>query len=283
MGIQAAVEGYIKHLEDKRRSPYTIRNYKGYLNNFLDATGGRSKAVADINLKLVDAWRSALAGGFAARTVNYHLTALRNMLKHLNSRGISAMPADRIELANAPARQVRFLTHKQVEKVLEAYGDKSLRNRTILEILYGSGLRVSELAGLNRSDTAGFGSFTVRGKGSKDRVVFLTTSAVGWLRKYLDSRSDNADALLINKMGQRLSVVSIGQIVRAAAEKAGLEDVTPHTLRHSFATNLLHNGADLRSIQSLLGHANISTTQIYTHTTNPQLQNVHKQFHPSNI
>jgi site-specific recombinase XerD len=228
-------------------------------------------------------------------TQNYHLIALRGFLKFCAKRDIKALPPEKIELAKAKPKQVTFLNEEELERLfnIPKLDTKSgLRDRAILELLYSSGLRVSELTGLNRDHiNLKRREFMVRGKGQKDRPIFISESAVWWLQKYLDKRDDNAPALFIQYSGKssstdnsgsyrRLTPRSVQRMVSKSALLAGItKHVSPHTLRHSFATDILMNGGDLRSVQALLGHSNISTTQIYTHVTDPHLKAVHDKFH----
>ena len=226
-------------------------------------------------------------------TQAYHLIALRNFLKYLAKRDVKTLTADKIELGKAGDRQIDFLENEEVERLLgSANGNsiKALRDRAILEILFSTGLRVSELCSLNRNSVnIKRGEFSVRGKGDKIRVVFLSESAQKAVANYLDKRKDVDEALFTRATSDkkqatskdlRLTPRSIQRMVKHYAAKAGIvKNIHPHTLRHSFATDLLRNGADLRSVQELLGHANVTTTQIYTHITNTGLKEVHKAFH----
>ena len=300
-----AVVDYLEYLEiEKNRSQATIANYDSYLRRLTDFAGGELE-VGQIDLEMIRQWRLWLnrLGGRDERllsktTQNYHLIALRNLLKYLAQRGVGSLNHSQIELASVKRRQVNFLNLEEVERLLaacETGGISGLRDRTILELLFSSGLRVSELVNLNRDQiNLKRREFMVRGKGQKDRLVFVSDEAAVWLEKYLDRRSDNSPPLFVNNSANRraaaqdghhlrLSARSIQRIVAKAALRAGItKKVSPHTLRHSFATNLLGNGADLRSIQAMLGHANIATTQIYTHTTDPHLKSVHQRFHSKN-
>ena len=300
-----AIVDYLEYLEiEKNRSQATIANYDAYLRRLADFAGDDLK-VGEIDLELVRQWRLWLnrLGGrndprLAKATQNYHLIALRNLLKYLAQRGVESLNHGQIELASVQRKQVTFLEMEEIERLLESCEIETLaglRDRAILELLFSSGLRVSELAGLNRDQVnLKRQEFMVRGKGQKDRLVFISDEAALWLERYLEKRTDNSPPLFANNSPRRraagldghhlrLTTRSIQRIVQKAALKAGLtKKVTPHTLRHSFATNLLGNGADLRSIQAMLGHANISTTQIYTHTTDPHLKSVHRRFHSKN-
>ena len=300
-----AVVDYLEYLEiEKNRSQATIANYDAYLRRLADFAGDDLK-VSEINLDLIRQWRLWLnrLGGrdnpqLAKATQNYHLIALRNLLKYLTQRGVESLNHGQIELASVKRKQVTFLDIEEIERLLATCELETLiglRDRAILELLFSSGLRVSELVGLNRDQVnVKRQEFMVRGKGQKDRLVFISDEASLWLKRYLEKRTDNSQPLFTNNSPHRktasqdghhlrLTARSIQRIVQKAALKAGLtKKVSPHTLRHSFATNLLSNGADLRSIQAMLGHANISTTQIYTHTTDPHLKSVHQRFHSKN-
>jgi site-specific recombinase XerD len=227
-------------------------------------------------------------------TQNYHLIALRSFLRFCAKRNWETLAPDKIELARTKRPQVTFLTPEEVDR-LTAQPDTSklngLRDRAILELLFSSGLRVSELVGLERDHiNLKRREFMVRGKGQKDRPIFISPEAAEWIQKYLDMRTDNTKPLFIRYSGSkkvdnsgnftRLTARSIQRMVSRYALLAGItKHVSPHTLRHSFATDLLMNGADLRSVQAMLGHSNIATTQIYTHVTDPHLKQVHEKFH----
>jgi site-specific recombinase XerD len=240
----------------------SVKEYRLYLNRLSDKTGQPLK-------------RS---------TQNYHIITLRAFLGFLALKGIKSLAPQKVVLAKSEERKVDFLEAEDIIKLIEAPNVKSLkglRDRLILELLFSTGLRVSELSKLNVGDiNFERGEIPVRGKGGKVRVVFLSDSAISALKSYIALYGDS-DALILNKIGgERLTVRSIERIVAKYAKIAGItKHVSPHTLRHSFATDLLINGADLRSVQSLLGHSNISTTQIYTHVTDQHLRDVHKAFH----
>jgi site-specific recombinase XerD len=227
-------------------------------------------------------------------TQNYHLIALRSFLRFCSKRGYNALPADKIELARTKRPQVTFLTPEELERLAAQPKTDTLnglRDRAIIELLFSSGLRVSELVGLDRGHiNLKRREFMVRGKGQKDRPIFISPEAADWISKYLEKRQDNTSPLFIRYSGNkkvdlsgnyhRLTARSIQRMVARYALLAGItKHVSPHTLRHSFATDLLMNGADLRSVQAMLGHSNISTTQIYTHVTDPHLKQVHERFH----
>ena len=224
-------------------------------------------------------------------TQNYHLIALRNLLKYSAKRDIKILSADKIELGKQSERQVIFLENNELERLLNAPEGTSsnvLRDRAILELLFSTGLRVSELCALNRdSINMKSGEFAVRGKGDKIRLVYISETAKTALKNYLEKRQDIDPALFARDVKNpaksdnlRLTSRSIERLVKHYSAKAGLsKKVTPHSIRHSFATDLLMNGADIRSVQALLGHSNITTTQIYTHITDKQLREVHQAFH----
>ncbi|OGC82006.1 MAG: hypothetical protein A2788_00210 [Candidatus Abawacabacteria bacterium RIFCSPHIGHO2_01_FULL_46_8] len=284
----------------RNRSRKTIENYRHYLLRFL--AWAKEKQAKDINLAVVQEYRLHLnrLGGreetLSKRTQYYHLVALRAFLKYLVTHDVETLAPEKIELAKLPDRVVSFLANQEVEDLLEQAGQNKksgLRDRAILELLYSTGLRVGELVKLNRDQISLVRTeFIVQGKGGKARPVFITPRAVGSLKIYLNSRKDNWRPLFINygrsskeqDVGsgehKRLSAVSVQNIVRRAALCAGImKKVTPHTLRHSFATNLLTKGADIRSVQEMLGHSSITTTQIYTHVTNQRLKEIHARFH----
>jgi site-specific recombinase XerD len=227
-------------------------------------------------------------------TQNYHLIALRSFLKYCAKRDIPALTADKIELARTRRKQVTFLNEEELARMFAQPDSSTLagvRDRAILELLFSSGLRVSELVGLNRdSINLKRREFMVRGKGQKDRPIFISSQAAHWIEQYLQKRDDTTKPLFVRYSGtkkvdtsgnfHRLTVRSVQRIVARYALLAGItKHVSPHTLRHSFATDLLMNGADLRSVQAMLGHSNIATTQIYTHVTDPHLRAVHEKFH----
>ena len=284
---------------EQNRSQKTIANYDHYLTRLEDYAG--DIAVKDINPEMIQKWRLWLnrlgtntADELGKSTQNYHLIALRSFLKFCAKRGIPAMSADKIELARTRRKQVTFLDKEDLKRLFEQPKISELsglRDRAILELLFSSGLRVSELVKLNRDHVnMTRREFMVRGKGQKDRPVFISESAATWVQKYLDMRRDSLPALFISYSGnsksntsgdyKRLTARSIQRLVERYAKLAGItKHVSPHTLRHSFATDLLMNGADLRSVQAMLGHSNVATTQIYTHVTDPHLKKIHDQFH----
>lgn len=300
MQFSNAKTDFLEYLEiEQNRSQNTIANYDHYLTRLLDYAGDIT--VADINPELIRKWRLWLnrlgtntSDELKSSTTNYHLIALRSFLKFCAKRDITALTTDKIELARTVRKQVTFLDEEELERIFsqpDATKEAGIRDRAILELLFSSGLRVSELVGLDREHiNLKRREFMVRGKGQKDRPVFISNEAADWLQRYLDVRKDNTKPLFIRYMGNkkvdlsgnyhRLTVRSVQRLVAHYALLAGItKHVSPHTFRHSFATDLLMNGADLRSVQAMLGHSNISTTQIYTHVTDPHLKSVHQKFH----
>jgi len=292
---------FLEHLEiEKGRSLKTVENYERYIATFLSYA--KKTDPQDITDSLVREYRlwlnrkisgNSKRGGsetLKRRTQNYYLIALRSFLKYLMKRGITSLPAERIELAKIPERSLDLITADELGRLLKApSGDdeKALRDRAVLELFFSTGLRVSELCSLSRDLDMTRDEFSVRGKGEKVRVVFLSDEAKKALKAYLAKRKDMEDALFVNvgrntneKDEKRLTPRSLQRIIKFYAIKSGIsKKVTPHVIRHSFATDLLQNGADLRSVQMLLGHANIATTQIYTHVTDKHLKDIHKKFH----
>lgn len=287
---------------EKGRSLNTRKNYERYLKRFLDYLKSDSpSAITDASVREFRLWLNRQATGNNAKTgetlkkktQNYYLIALRAFLKYLARQNVKSLAPERIELAKVGERHVDFMTADELQRLLAAPdgGDlKALRDRAILQMLFSTGLRVSELCSLTQDLDLSADEFSIRGKGDKVRVVFMSDEAKRALRDYISKRKDMDDALFVKvgketnrEKGESLPLTprSVERIVKHYATKAGImsKKVTPHVLRHSFATDLLSNGADLRSVQALLGHANISTTQVYTHVTDKHLRNIHKQFH----
>ncbi len=308
MTLELLIAEFLEYLEiQKGCSPLTIREYRHYLKRFHNWLTENCPAAKpeDINLELVRRYRLYLAH-LRARdglplervTQSYHIVALRAFLRYLLvQRDIVTLSPDKIELPKQGSRSIAFLNPEQIERLLNSpkiATNAGLRDRTILETLYSTGLRVSELVSLNRDQIdLERKEFGVKGKGNKIRVVFLSDTAAQWIERYLRSRQDNFKPLFIRHSGKvdarnngekmRLTARSIQNIVSKHAKRAGLPiEATPHTLRHSFATDLLIGGADIRSVQEMLGHESIRTTQVYTHVTNRHLKEVHKAFHSKN-
>src|SRR3989338_104644 len=314
---------FLEHLEiEKNRSLLTIRNYEFYLGRFIEWLGDKkpedvtAEKIRDYRLwlnRLIDVHGDPLK----KNTQNYHLIAIRSFLKYLSKRDITTLPAAKIELMKMPDREVIFLDANDLNRILEAPLQQKTReieedpkknnatkikyrDKALLEMLFSTGLRVSEMTNLKRdSVNLQKEEFTVLGKGRKSRVVFLSEQAKYWLKKYLTIRTDLNPYLFVSHdkrtgrgmqmtqkdkkmelMEEPLTPRSVQRIVQKYAKAAGItKPVTPHTLRHSYATDLLQNGADIRSVQAMLGHSSITTTQIYTHITDKELRNIYKKFH----
>ena len=305
MTLELLIAEFLEYLEiQKGCSPLTIREYRHYLKRFHNWLSENSSATRpdEINLELIRRYRLYLAhlrgrDGLPLKriTQSYHIVALRAFLRYLLvQRDIPTLSPDKIELPKQGSRSVSFLNPGQIERLLNSpkiSNNAGLRDRTILETLFSTGLRVSELVSLNRDQVdLERKEFGVKGKGNKVRVVFLSDTAAQWIERYLRARKDNFKPLFIRYSGKvdaqkngekmRLTARSIQRIVSKYAKRSGLPiEATPHTLRHSFATDLLISGADIRSVQEMLGHESIRTTQVYTHVTNRHLKEVHKAFH----
>ena len=308
MDIYELINDFLEHLEvEAGRSKKTVENYRLYLERFveiaLDVSGKNEIRPQDITKELLRKYRIKLNrygsenGNDDLKTITqaYHLIALRGFLKYLVRRDIKSLDPSLVDLPHVIRKQVTFLHYDEVEDMLEQIDtstESGLRDRAIIELLYSGGLRVSELVGLNRdSINLERREFMVRGKGSKDRPIFISQSAADRVRDYLDARTDSLPALFLNNSRnlqtadtsgnyRRMTTRSVERIVEKYARLAGItKHVSPHTLRHSFATDLLMNGADIRAVQSMLGHADISTTQIYTHVTDVHLKEIHDKFH----
>lgn len=305
--ISSLITDFLEYCEvQKGLSQKTIRNYDFYLRTFLNWLENRGKKAlkpSQINAKLIWDYRVYLSRrkGRDSResikpiTQGYFLIALRSFLRYLiTQKDITTLSPDQIELSKSRERSINFLEEEELEKLLQAPKSDNLlglRDRAILQVLFSTGLRVSELISLDRKqinfDT---GEIGVIGKGGKTRVVFLSKEAKNALWQYFNNRKDETEALFIRYRGKddaegskRLTARSIERLVQKYAKRAGIViNVHPHMLRHSFATDLLQHGADLRSVQELLGHSSVSTTQIYTHVTNPRLKEVHERYHSGN-
>ncbi len=314
MDLQQAKRQFLEYVEiEKGRSLKTVENYDRYLSTFIFFIERGKNARYD-DLEGFYATRDSLGKGFLAsnlsednirefrlwlnrkpnpnvkisvnlkrKTQNYYLIALRSFLKYLSKRGIKSVAADQIELAKVPERSLDLITENELNRLLSGPDSekdlgKRLRDKAILELFFSTGLRVSELCSLPRDLDLSKDEFSVRGKGEKVRVVFLTDAAKEALKTYLNKRDDVTSDRMFDLVPR-----SVERLVKYYAVKAGISrKVTPHVIRHSFATDLLANGADLRSVQALLGHSNITTTQIYTHVTDKHLREVHKAFHSRN-
>lgn len=303
--IDKLKQEFLEYIEIERgRSVKTVANYDRYLRRFFDQQNIQNpkditeKSIRDFRLWLnrqISHPHKQNSGTIKKRTQNYYLIALRSFLKFLAKRGLDALPPDKIELAKVEERSIDLITMKELDRLLSAPDTsnlKGLRDRAIMELLFSTGLRVSELCSLDKELDLTRDEFPIRGKGDKVRVVFLSTFAKSTLKAYLDKREDMDEALFVRVPGKigakvlskkestRLTPRSIERIIKNYALAAGIsKKVTPHIIRHSFATDLLSNGADLRSVQALLGHANIATTQVYTHVTDRHLHEVHTKFH----
>jgi site-specific recombinase XerD len=304
LSLKRLINKYLSHIEvEKNYSKYTLRNYRHYLEVFRHffEKNYEQEYIERLTVEMVRRYRLHLTRvedkkgrKLSVTTQSYYVISLRAFLKYLSKRGIKSLVPEKIDLPKSESRQIKFLTREQVERLVsmppisEVWG---LRDKALLEVLFSTGLRVSEIAKLDwdRVDmkTREFG---ITGKGRRVRVVFLSERAANWLRRYQNAREDNFKPIWIRFSGKkvdpttkgealRLSVRGIQRIVEKYRKKAGLPiKVTPHILRHSFATTLLSGGADLRSVQEMLGHKSVATTQIYTHVTNPQLKKVHEKY-----
>ena len=286
--IEKLLKEYLDYLEiEKNRSIKTRENYEHYLKTFFQKSGARR--VADLNEQNIRQFRIELArGGLKKITQNYYVIAIRNFLKYLIKNDFDVISPDKIELPKLPARQIEIIEHSDLDRLLKApdMGTlRGLRDKAILETLFSTGLRLSELCSLGRYLDLSRGEITVRGKGEKLRVVFISDTAKRAIKNYLDRRGDAEECLFVSlskkeKVIGRVTPRSVQRLISFYARKAGIvKRLTPHTLRHMFATDLLINGADLRSVQEMLGHSNVSTTQIYTHLTNKELKEIHQSFH----
>ncbi len=303
--LESTIKEYLEYIEvAEGKSKLTVRNYRLYLAEFLKFAEDIS--VSDIDKNLVHQYRLHLnrkvnprGGDLSKKTQNLYLIALRGFLKYLSRQDIASLDPEKIDLAKTGERHITFLEGKELERLLDApltqlkeggsHNQKllALRDKAILEMLFSTGLRISELVGLKRTNlNLDQNEFSVRGKGSKVRVVFLSNQARHWVKEYLNKRIDTELGLFVrhDRAGKNnelsLSPRSVERLVEKYRKIAGItKHVTPHSLRHSFATDLLSNEADLRSVQEMLGHASLTTTQIYTHVTNPQLRAVYEKAH----
>ncbi|MDO8590681.1 MAG: tyrosine-type recombinase/integrase [bacterium] len=300
--IEKLKQQFLEYIEiEKGRSLNTVSNYDHYLTQFLAFSKiADPRKITDDLIREYRLWLNRQSTGnnrangetLKKKTQNYYLIALRAFLKYLAKRDVKAISPEHIELAKVSERSLDLISGDELTRLLEAPQGadlKTLRDRAIMELLFSTGLRVSELCSLSRDLDLRSDEFSVRGKGEKVRVVFLSEDARRALKQYVDKRTDVDDALFVQvsrdqatKEDLRLTRRSVERIVKHYAIKAGIsKKVTPHVIRHCFATDLLSNGADLRSVQALLGHAHIGTTQIYTHVTDKHLRDIHKKFHNS--
>lgn len=302
MDLHELKRQFLEHLEIERgRSLKTIENYDHYLSRFFEyskvtsPSGLTENMVREYRLWLnrqpaTPNTRRSNNQTLKKKTQNYYLIALRAFLKFLRKRGIESLSPERIELAKVGDRSLDLISTDELNRLMKAPGTnnlQALRDRALIELLFSTGLRVSELCSIDRDLDLSADSFSIRGKGDKVRVVFLSPEAKEALKTYLSKRDDIDEAMFI-QLGKaakyakslRLTPRSVERIIKRYATKAGItRKVTPHVIRHSFATDLLENGADLRSVQALLGHANIATTQVYTHVTDKHLHDIHQKFH----
>lgn len=304
MDAQAAKRQFLEYIEIERgRAVKTVENYDHYLSRYFEHMGVKKTGdISEQNVREFRLWlnrqRGTKSDSMKRRTQNYYMIALRAFLKFLRKRDIPAISPEKIELAKLPERQIDLITSAELERLMKAPGEAlaketderkkivRLRDSAILELLFSTGLRVSELCSLNADLDLTRDELSVRGKGEKVRVVFLSPAAKDAVRTYLKARKDMEEALFVDgrpSHPHRITPRDIQRHLKSYVARAGITGVvTPHTLRHAFATDLLSNGADIRSVQQLLGHASINTTQIYTHITDSHLREVHKKFHGKN-
>jgi len=294
MEAETAKRQFLEYLEIERgRAVKTIENYDHYLSRYFSQMKiGTVGDISEQNIREFRLWLNRQGGtagnSMKRRTQNYYMIALRAFLKFLRKREIECISPEKIELAKLPERELDLITPTELNRLLAAAEGTELRevrDKAMLELFFSTGLRVSELCALNSDLDLTQDSFSVRGKGDKVRAVFVSPAAKGAVASYLKARKDMEEALFVNiplgkSIPSRLTPRSIERIIKHYATKAGItKKVTPHVLRHSFATDLLNNGADIRSVQQLLGHASINTTQIYTHITDSRLREIHKKYH----
>lgn len=298
--LKALKTQFLEYTEiEKGRALKTVENYDHYLTRFLEFIKSDNPAnINDATVREFRLWLNRQSTGnnratgatLSKKTQNYYLIAIRAFLKYLAREDIKSMAPERIELAKVGERSLDLITHTELARLLKSPSGneiKDLRDKAILELLFSTGLRVSELCSLNSDIDLSSAELSIRGKGGKVRVVFLSDDAKSAVAAYLKARKDMSDALFVqvgNEINKKeisaLTKRSVERIVKQHAIKAGIsKKVTPHVMRHMFATDLLSNGADLRSVQAMLGHANINTTQIYTHVTDKHLRDIHKRFH----
>lgn len=306
-GLKQLKQQFLEYVEiEKGRSVKTVENYDHYLTRFLDFMKTDNPAeIKDESVRQFRLWLNrqlarndtANINTLSKKTQNYYLIAIRAFLKYLARQEIKTMPAERIELAKVSERSLDLITHEELQRLLNSPKGtdlKNLRDKAILELLFSTGLRVSEIHSLRSDINLQSDELSIRGKGGKVRVVFISPEAKKAVKEYLSARKDMNDALFVQLVRETkgkqktkdvdaLSKRGFERIIKQHAIEAGIsKKVTPHTMRHLFATDLLSNGADLRSVQALLGHSSIITTQIYTHVTDKHLHDIHKKFHNKN-
>lgn len=301
--LHSLKQQFLEYMEiEKGRALRTIENYDHYLTVFLNQTKiATPQDITNEKVREFRLWLNRQSNGnirnsgetIKRKTQNYYLIALRTFLKFLAKREFTTLPSDQIELARIEQRHIDVISQEELYRLLDAPNkekdpERMWRGKAILELLFSTGLRVSELCSLARDLDLQRDEFSIRGKGSKVRVVFLSPEAKHAVKEYLKHRKDMADALFVKVSTEKIKTDGINGLTRRSIERivkkyatiAGItKKVTPHVLRHCFATDLLSNGADLRSVQALLGHANITTTQVYTHVTDRHLLEIHKNFH----
>lgn len=305
--LSSLIDQFLEYLEiEKNCSKLTIRDYRHYLEVFNQwiSSSSSGKNISNLDLATIRKYRVFLANradkkGLTLKRVtqNYYVIALRSFLRFLIKNDHKTLEPSKIDLPKTESRSLKFLEREQIDRLvtsIDTSKEEGIRDRAIFELLFSTGLRVSELVKLNHNQiNLARGEFGVVGKGGRARVVFVSDRAEEWITRYLKERKDNFKPLFIRYSGRiieenngekmRLTARSVERIVKKYVRTARLPvDATVHTFRHSFATDLLTNGADLRSVQEMLGHKNIATTQIYTHVTNKQLRDVHKSFHSGN-
>lgn len=303
LNIQTLHRQFLEYMEiEKGRAIRTVENYDHYLTVFFEQTKiTQPEDITNEKVREFRLWLNRQSNGnnratgetIKKKTQNYYLIALRTFLKFLAKREIKSLASDQIELAKIEQRHIDVISQQELYRLLDAPNqekdlERKWRGKAILELLFSTGLRVSELCSLSRDLDLQRDEFSIRGKGGKVRVVFISEEAKTAVQEYLKQRKDFADALFVKVSSEKIKTDGINGLTRRSIERivkkyatiAGItKKVTPHVLRHCFATDLLSNGADLRSVQALLGHANITTTQVYTHVTDKHLHDVHKNFH----
>lgn len=303
MDVQSAKREFLEHMEIERgRSVKTIENYDRYLSRYIAQMGiGTVSDITEQSVRDFRIWlnrQPGTDGGMKRRTQNYYMIALRAFLKYLRKRDVECLSPERIELAKLPERHLDLVTDAELNRIFNAPKEalakekdpwkrqQYLRDAAIFELLFSTGLRIAELCSLNTDLDLSRDEFSIRGKGEKVRVVFLSEAAKEAIKNYLAARTDMEEALFVDGRKNSLHRIiprGVQLLLKKYLARAGITNkVTPHTFRHAFATDLLSNGADLRAVQALLGHASITTTQMYTHVTDKHLRDVHKKFHSRN-